>query len=230
MNNGWIKLHRQLVNNEIFRHDRSAWHVFEYLLLVVDRNNGRWSGGRHQLAELTGIKAGTVYKCLQRLQDAHMVTLESNNRYTVIHICNWIKYQDTSNSDSNNTVTSEEHLSNNTVTLLQEREVRIKKENNTNVLAKAEYGNPEINEMLEYWQKIVGFKITSKVKQNRNACNNLIKKHSKATLEQLIRMVGAASTDRYSPRISDFVELQAKTNELVTWAKKQSNNVNGVKL
>ncbi len=84
--------------------------------------------------------------------------------------------------------------------------------------------------MFEYWQKIVGFKITSKVKQNRNACNNLIKKHSKATLEQLIRMVGAASTDRYSPRISDFVELQAKTNELVTWAKKQSNNVNGVKL
>lgn len=90
--------------------------------------------------------------------------------------------------------------------------------------APKKYGNSDINDMFEYWQSKVGYAITSKQQANRNACSNLIKKHTVEGLQQLIRGVAMAQQDRYAPRISDFVSLQAKTNELIVWGKTKSNN------
>lgn len=225
MNNGWIKLHRKLLENEIFKHDPTAWHIFEVLLIICDRNDGKWSGGRKQLAELSGINENTLKDAIKRLISQQMVTSSSTTKYTKYYICNWKQYQD--NDTSLDTQTAPKRHPNDT-TLTRSKELRIKK--NTNVLAKAEYGKPEINELFNYWQETVGFKISSKIQQNRNACNNLLKKHGQKVLEQLIRGVNATSSDKYAPRISDFVELQAKTNELITWGKKSSNNKIGVKL
>lgn len=94
-------------------------------------------------------------------------------------------------------------------------------QNDTNVsLAKA-HGNPEINEMFDYWKQTVGYEITSKQQNNRNACHNLVRRHGKAGVEQLIRAVSATQNDKYAPRIADFVELQANFNKLMAWGKKQ---------
>jgi hypothetical protein len=108
---GWVKFHRKIIDNPIFRHDKNAYIVFTYLLLLVNRKNGTYDCGRFQLAEIIGgIKPTTLYKTLSRLQTAKMITQVSNNRYTTICICNWKEYQ----GDGN---TSEEHLGNNQVTL-----------------------------------------------------------------------------------------------------------------
>ena len=123
MNNGWIKLHRQIIDNDIFRHDLNAWHVFEVLLLLADRRNASWSGGRFTLAEACNIKPTTLYKCLKRLEKAEMVTLSSNNKYTTIHICNWDKYQEDGNSSGNNKVTTKGQQSN-TITRSKNKELR----------------------------------------------------------------------------------------------------------
>lgn len=126
MDEGWIKLHRKVLRNKIFRHDPNAWHVFECLLLIVNRNDGTWSGGRFQLAELAELKAGTTYKALKRLENAKMVTLVSNNRFTIISISKWSGYQQDGNTlaeqRGNNAVTTGEHYNKN-------KELRIK--NNT---------------------------------------------------------------------------------------------------
>jgi DNA-binding Lrp family transcriptional regulator len=94
-----------------------------------------------------------------------------------------------------------------------------------------EYGNQDINELMAYWHEILGYKITSRVKPNRNACNNLVKKYGVGGVKQLVVAVNAAQSDRYSPRISDFVTLQGKLNDLLAWAKNRSSNKSvGVKL
>jgi DNA-binding transcriptional regulator YhcF (GntR family) len=94
----------------------------------------------------------------------------------------------------------------------------------TNVIdasASKRYGKPEINELFDFWATICGYNIESRVTANRRAASSLLKKHGKDKLEQLIRGVGMAHSDRYAPRISDFTQLQQKTNELVMWGRKK---------
>lgn len=93
MNGGWIKLHRQVLNNEIFRHDPTAWRVFEVLLLLADKNKAEWSGGLYQLTGFTGIKKDALYKAVKRLENAKMVTRRVNSKYTVYRICKWADFQ-----------------------------------------------------------------------------------------------------------------------------------------
>lgn len=110
--NGWVKLHRKLLNNELLKTDHKARNLFVILLLIADRN-GKWSGGRHQLAALSGIKANTVYKKLKSLQNEQQINIKSNNKYSTIVICNWGLYQGTveqqNEQQMNNRVTTDEH-------------------------------------------------------------------------------------------------------------------------
>jgi hypothetical protein len=123
MNKGWVKLHRQVMTNDIFRHDRTAWHIFQVLLLVCDKKTGKWSGGRFQLADLCNENPATTYKALKRLEKAKMVTLSSNNKYTTIYICKWKDFQDSGNTIGNNKVTTGEQLGN-TLTRIENKELR----------------------------------------------------------------------------------------------------------
>lgn len=111
----------------------------------------------------------------------------------------------------------------------QKKEVT-NKEINTNVLAKAsKYGKPEINDCFLKWKEIVGYPITSKTAANRNACNNLIRKHTVEGVERLIRGVAKTQEDKFAPRISDFITLQAKQNDLLAWGKRKlTGEVKGV--
>lgn len=224
MKNGWIKLHKKIIDNEVWQHDLVAWHVFEGLLAIADIETGDWSGGRFQLSELLSIKPTTIYKALKRLEKAKMVTLSSNNKYTTIHICKWRDYQgngnSTGNTSSNNKVTTKGQQSN-TLIRTKNKELR----NMT-----TSYGKPEINDMFDYWQETTGLPITAKVKLNRNACNNLIKKHGEENLKRLIEGVSQAQGDQYAPRIANFVQLQSKVDDLILWGKKKGTNKIGVKL
>jgi hypothetical protein len=97
----------------------------------------------------------------------------------------------------------------------------------TNNIAKAigetpvEYGNPEINEMFDYWHKVIGYSIQSKRQANRNACSNMIKKHGINGVKELIDGLSLAQNERFAPNIADFCSLQSKMNELILWAKKK---------
>lgn len=115
---------------------------------------------------------------------------------------------------------------------LSESKKKVRESKNTTnvVLAKANYGNKSINDIFEYWQEATGLPISSRIKQNRNACNNLLKKYGDDKLRQLIKGVGVAQSDKYAPRISDFVSLQSKLNDLLLWGKQRTNNGKVVKI
>lgn len=98
------------------------------------------------------------------------------------------------------------------------------------VLAKANgetpevFGKDDINEMFEYWERTLGYKISGKIQSNRYACNNLLKKYKPSGLKQLIDATAAAQSDRYAPRVSDFSSLQSKLNDLIAWARKKGQS------
>ena len=93
---------------------------------------------------------------------------------------------------------------------------------------RGEYGQLlVINELFTYWKQTVGYEISGRKQQNRNACSNLIRKHGVDTTKRLINGVAQCNSDKYAPRISDFTELQSKMSALLAWGNrkiKQSNS------
>jgi hypothetical protein len=93
MMNGYVKFFRTVLDHELLANDNNAYIVFTKLLLRVDRKTGNYTTGRFKLAELTNLKPSTAWATLKRLKNHKMVTLRSDSRKTVIHICNWHKFQ-----------------------------------------------------------------------------------------------------------------------------------------
>ena len=88
--------------------------------------------------------------------------------------------------------------------------------------SKPSYGNSAINSMFDYWQEQVGTPIISREKGNRRACYNLLRnKHiGEEKLRHAVEFVGEIKENRFAPRISDFVDLQSKFNELCAFKTK----------
>lgn len=84
--------------------------------------------------------------------------------------------------------------------------------------------DPQINEIIEHWTLTTGLEILSKQQANRNAAKNLINKHGLDGVKRLVQGVALAHGDRYAPRIADFIQLQAKQNDLILWGKQQSKS------
>lgn len=103
--NGWVKLHRKLLDNSFLMNDLNAFTVFIKLLLIVN-SKGEWSGGRRQLAAILDINDRTLYDVLKRLESHQITNLKSNHKYSVITICNYTKYQSRPNHLTNHNPTT----------------------------------------------------------------------------------------------------------------------------
>jgi hypothetical protein len=218
--NGWIKLHAQVLDNDVWRNDRTAWHVFEYLLLkaYAGKPQGVVVTSRYQIADMVGGNNNTIYKALKRLEKAKMVTSVATSKKTTIRICNWNSFQGNGNQSSNNKVTTKQQQSN---TLNKNVDIR-----NITTL----YGKPELNEMFNYWQTKTGLPITAQAQANRRACSNLFNKYGAERLQRLIEGVALAQGDQYAPRIANFVQLQSKVDDLILWGKQKSTKKGTIKI
>ena len=97
---------------------------------------------------------------------------------------------------------------------------------------KSEYGNHEINALLELWEHETG--ITANVaKANRLAAYNLIRKKGFDGAKSVVELVGRAikSGDPYAPRIASFRDLQGqyeKLSKLEAWEARQNIPEQGI--
>lgn len=90
--------------------------------------------------------------------------------------------------------------------------------------------SPEIDTALDYWAERTGIPIHSNVQRNRYAISNLLKRHGPDGLRRLIDGAALAQTDRYAPRIGDFVALQSRLPDLLVWGKQHNQQAQGVKI
>ena len=108
MEKSWIKLHRKLLKSDVFKAgNEKLLRVFMHLLLkaeysskevVIYNRTVRLSAGqflfdKKTCAEELGINANTLYYQVRKLESMGMISIHSNNRYTLIRIKNWSKYQ-----------------------------------------------------------------------------------------------------------------------------------------
>lgn len=83
-----------------------------------------------------------------------------------------------------------------------------------------------ITEFLAYWLNTVGFEIGNEA-ANRKAIAALIRQRGIDGLRRLVQGVAKSHEDKFAPRISDYVSLKRKQNDLIVWGKKKGVN-NGI--
>lgn len=99
---GWLKMFYQFLDWEWY-HDNNMVRMFLHLLLKANYKTKRWQGieiprgslvtSRQKLAEQTNLSEREVRTCLKRLQTTNEIGIKTTNKYTIITICNYEKYQ-----------------------------------------------------------------------------------------------------------------------------------------
>lgn len=112
MNEGYIKLHRQLIESKVFA-NQTALKIWVWCLLKASRKErffplkigkgsttvkilpGQFIFGRFKAEEELNIDGSTIYRWLQKFksEEFSMITIEANNQYSIISICKWSSYQ-----------------------------------------------------------------------------------------------------------------------------------------
>lgn len=118
MENGWIKLHRKLLENPLKTNPLWAW-LWVVLLLKANHKEAQiiWNGspitikagqfitGRKELSKDSGIKESTIERVLNYLESGQQIKQEKTNKYRVITIVNWKTYQAENNNLDNKKTT-----------------------------------------------------------------------------------------------------------------------------
>ena len=99
---GWIKLHRQILDWEWYN-DINVKVLFLHLLLTANYEDKKWQGtiikrgqlvtSRQHLAEQTGLSEQQVRTAIDKLKSTNNITTKSTNKYTTITIENYELYQ-----------------------------------------------------------------------------------------------------------------------------------------
>jgi hypothetical protein len=144
MNNqqGWIKLHRQILEWEWYS-DNNCFRLFLHLLLKANHKEKRFKGielkvgsivtSRDLLARETGLSSQQIRTALTKLISTNEITSVTSSQGTIIQIVSYEKYQ-----VSTNEITNEQPASNQRVTT------------NKNDKNEKKFIIPTFNDVLEY--------------------------------------------------------------------------------
>lgn len=99
----WVKLHRKILDSRVFS-DPKALKVWVWCLCKAGYRDrwfdnteipaGSFVTGRKSGSAETHLDESSFYRAMQRLDSWGMIAQKSNNRWTLVSICNWQLYQD----------------------------------------------------------------------------------------------------------------------------------------
>jgi len=109
---GWVKIHRKILQNAIISKPHYAW-LWVCLILLANHkekefiwnnkkvvlNRGQLLTGRKKLSKITGVKETSVERVLKYLESEHQIKQEKTNKFRVITIINYEKYQGEEHQD-----------------------------------------------------------------------------------------------------------------------------------
>ena len=124
---GWLKLFRSILDSAVFQ-DAEVFKVWIWLLCnvafeqhdticygkVIHLKPGQIATGRKKIAQCTDLNENKVYRALTALKSLGNIEIKSTNKYSIITVVNWDKYQDengkraASEQQTNSKTTTEE--------------------------------------------------------------------------------------------------------------------------
>lgn len=128
MSEGWIKLHRSIMDWEWFA-DAETLKLFLYLLLTANYEEKRWKDitiqrgqlviSTEELAQRLKSTRQKIRTQLKRLETSGTIALQATNKFTLVTICNYDNYQESSEAEqpTDNQQTNQQITSKTTNTL-----------------------------------------------------------------------------------------------------------------
>ena len=121
-NNGWIKLHRQILEWEWYS-DNNCFRVFLHLILKANHKEKRYKGielnsgqiitSRDILAKETGLSSQQIRTALNKLISTNEITSVTSSQGTILQVVNYEKYQLSTNEITNEQPTSNQRATTN---------------------------------------------------------------------------------------------------------------------
>lgn len=126
MENGWVKIHRKVLDNPVVFKDSDHVAVWLYLLLnathtetcaifkgeKITLNPGQLITGRKSISEKLSVSESKVQRILKAFESEHQIEQRPSNKNRLISIKNWGKYQNCEQQNErpvNNQRTTSEH-------------------------------------------------------------------------------------------------------------------------
>lgn len=154
--NGWVKLHRKMLDNPIIMKDAEHLAVWMYLLLnathaeypalfkgkKITLQPGQLITGRKSIASTLCVSESKVTRILSAFESEQQIEQLTSNKNRLISVVNWDKYQI---FDQQN----EQQMNNNWTTTEQQVNTNKKNKNVKNVKNEIKYSDiPELNEAI----------------------------------------------------------------------------------
>jgi hypothetical protein len=146
---GWIKLHRQIIESEIFASEKGlkiwiwilikANHKKRFVALrigagqsTIELERGELLFGRFSAEDELGIDGSTIYKWLKKMELLNMIELKSNSHCTVIKVNKYNEYNDIDEQESSSQITTKEQQSSSRVAAEEQQSNTLKNDKNDN--------------------------------------------------------------------------------------------------
>ena len=202
MSDGYIKLHRQLLESSVFANTTGlkiwiwcllkATYKKRFMSMKIGKGNttinldiGQFVFGRFSAEEELSIDGSTIYKWMKKFESDGMIQLQSNSHYTLVTICNWNDYQ----QDEEQEVTTKEQPSNNQVTTKEQPSNTNKKVKNSKESKEDNiYDDFDVDEIYQAYPTKCHIKGRSlgKTSKNKDKIKTLLKTNSKDKLLKAI--------------------------------------------
>lgn len=120
-NETWIKLYRKLLVSPIFENEKAlkvwiwcmlkATHIEREQLVgkkIVHLQVGQFIFGRSKASEELKMSESSIYVYIKLLEKLNMISVKSNNKFSVVTVEKWEDYQGSKQTDNNKITTNEQ--------------------------------------------------------------------------------------------------------------------------
>mgnify|MGYP003145187699 CR=1 FL=1 len=223
--NGWIKLHYKFLKWE-WSNDANMVALFLHLLLKANYQGRNWRGqdikrgelitGLHSLSAETGISLQSLRTCLKRLKSTNEITIKTTNKYSVICIRNYNKYQHELTSKLTSKLTNNQQTTNKQLTTPKEYKKGNNKDNNIYV------------SFLKHFNETIGRNFRGCAKSKRNFYARIEQGY---TIKDFQKAVVSAKADKfhvdndYKYITPEFITRQDKLDRYINQTPKRYTSI-----
>lgn len=197
-NDGWIYLHKKMLNWGWYS-DNNTKSVFLDFLLTASYEDTIWRGipikrgqvitGRDKLSQRLGINVQSLRTAIKRLKSTNEITTKSTNKYTIITVVNYDKYQTTKNELTHK---STNKLTNNQPTTNQQLTTSNKDNKDNTLSSEAEETELAVKYLFK-WNEVFGTQYSS-TRQITKPLSEWVKDHP---LEKILSAIENIKNDPY---------------------------------